>query len=119
MPSNIGSAVPVKNPDTPQERLKSLHDTSGLSWRKIANLDSYRGIPPGSLATFAKSGWLARRYRSRFGLPPVSTVVVMTGEPIPEGTQVITALRCSCGQWFVSNAPARRRCFLCSPWRGK
>lgn len=50
------------------------------------------------------------------GIGVVSQVVVVFGE-VPPGAQVIAAQICTCGQWFVSNHPARKRCFICSPFR--
>lgn len=108
--------MPVRTSDTPQERLKVLHGC-GLSWREIAVMDAYRGIPPGSLSTYCKTGKIARKYRSRFGLPPIATVTVMLEGEIPEGTQVLNAVRCKCGRWYATNHPARRKCFICSPSR--
>ena len=108
----------VRNPDSTQERLTALRGT-GMTWRQIASLDDYKGIPAGSLATYVKTGYIARVYRARFGLPPIATVTVMLDGPIPDGAQVLTATRCECGRWYVKNHPARRRCFICSPYGGK
>lgn len=49
----------VQSLDTVRERLNHLHDTVGLSWRKIAALDEFTnkdgvGIPPGTLCAIAK-----------------------------------------------------------------
>lgn len=55
------------------------------------------------------------------GVEITATVVVVTGGEVPQGAQVINASRCECGQWYISNHPARKRCFICSPYhkRGK
>ena len=58
------------------------------------------------------------KWREKFGLPPVSTVEPIAGE-IPHGAQALGAMRCECGMPFISNHPRRRRCFICSPYRGK
>ena len=108
----------VRTSDTIQERLISLHGT-GMTWRQISSLDAYSGIPAGSLATYAKTGYIARAYRARFGLPPIATVTVMLDGDIPDGAQVLTATRCECGRWYVKNHPARRRCYLCRPYGGR
>ena len=56
--------------DTEREALKMLHDTSGLSWRKIAQMPKYRGIPAGSLCSFATGKKdLANEYKARLGIP--------------------------------------------------
>lgn len=107
---------PVKTSDTAQERLNYLHDTYGLTWREIANLDDYRPIPFGSLCTFATTGYMADKWRVRLGLPIEGRVQVIFGM-VPDGSQVIAADQCECGQWYVSNHPARHKCFICSPFR--
>lgn len=45
-----------------------LHDTEMLSWRAIADLDEYKGIPPGTLCTYAKTGKLPHKWRRQLGL---------------------------------------------------
>jgi hypothetical protein len=55
--------------------------------------------------------------RKAFGLPSYSTLVVVSGEVIPDGAQVIGSRQCACGQWFVPNSPRRQRCYLCSPYK--
>lgn len=52
--------------DTPIQRLKSLRDTSMLSWRQIASQGEFEGIPAGTLATIAKTGKIPKKYRSVF-----------------------------------------------------
>ena len=106
----------VKNSDTPQEALQALKTSKRITWRKIANLDQYTGIPPGTLCTYAKTGYLPNRYRQRLGLPVVASVAPVM-EPIPNGAQALFAVRCECGRWYISNHPRRKRCFLCSPYR--
>ena len=53
MASANESRAGVQSLDSIRERLKHLHDTQALSWRKIAALDDYRGIPAGSLCSIA------------------------------------------------------------------
>jgi hypothetical protein len=58
--------------------------------------------------------------RKAFGLPEYSFLVVVSDEPIPNGTQVYKAVQCiSCGQWFIPNSPRRQRCFVCFPFKPK
>jgi hypothetical protein len=40
--------------DNAKVRLKYLKDDVGLTWRKIANLDDFKGIPAGTLCSFYK-----------------------------------------------------------------
>jgi len=40
--------------DAARVRLNELHSMNGNTWRTIAALDDYRGIPPGSLCSYAK-----------------------------------------------------------------
>ena len=84
------------------------------SWRRVAK--EFDGIPPGTLCTYAKTGYLPNRYRQRLGLPVVASVAPVM-EPIPNGAQALFAVRCECGRWYISNHPRRKRCYLCSPYR--
>lgn len=61
----------------------------------------------------------APKIREVFGLPDYRQVVLVTPGRIPDGTQVIHARQCSCGQWYVPNHPRRQKCFICSPYRGQ
>ena len=106
----------VKNSDTPQEALQALKTSRSITWRQIARLDQYTGIPPGTLCTYAKTGYLPNRYRQRLGLPVVASVAPVM-EPIPNGAQALFAVRCECGRWYISNHPRRKKCFVCSPYR--
>jgi ribosomal protein S27AE len=119
--------IPVTTPDTAPgelaERLGSLH-ASGLSWRKIAELPEYKGVPPekpispGTLCSIAH-GWEPRGFvlRQRLGLPNAASVVPIAGV-VPENSQALMAQQCPrCGRYFISNHPRRIKCFLCSPYR--
>lgn len=102
-----------------QDRMIYFHDDIGLSWREIANLDEYRGIPAGSLCSYAKGAEPKRKHRAQLGLPPSGDVIYLYGY-MPTGEALsIGAILCECGQLFISNHPCRKRCFICSPWRGK
>ena len=46
--------IPCPALDIAQNRLKWLHDTWHCPWREIAALGEYRGIPAGSLCSYAK-----------------------------------------------------------------
>ena len=52
-----------------RERLNKLHDEEKMSWRKIAQMDEYKGIPAGSLCSYA-GGWepKTKKARQQFGL---------------------------------------------------
>jgi hypothetical protein len=108
--------MPVKTLDMVQDELNAAH---GLlhAWRKVANLEPYRGISPGSLCSIVH-GWEPKKpvIRARLGLPQPASVIVISGS-VPAGSQVLSALQCPCGRYFISNHPRRRRCFICSPFR--
>jgi len=55
--------------------LKSLHDTDGLSWPKIAALDE-NGPPPGTLHRIANDGYEPKKWREYFGLPVLDVAPV-------------------------------------------
>lgn len=77
------------------------------------------GIQP-SMVRLLEHGYKpGNKVRLQLGLPPASEVVSVTGEVIPDGAQVIGSRQCKCGQWFVPNCPQRRRCYTCSPYKGK
>ena len=79
----------VTTRDIVRERLKSLHDTSGLTWREIAARDEYGGIPPGTLCAIAKGTRLPRCHLVKLGLPLPSARVIPVAGVVPDGTQVI------------------------------
>ncbi len=60
-----------------------------------------------------------QRNRSALGLVAYAYVYVVTGGEVPPGAQVVSAMQCECGQWFIPNTPSRRRCFICSPYKKK
>jgi len=46
-------------------------------------------------------------------------VTPVNGRPIPAGAQVLMAQFCECGRAFIPNTPKRKKCFICSKYRGK
>jgi hypothetical protein len=66
--------MPVRNSDIVQERLKHLHDTEMLSFRKIAAVDDYNGIPPGTLCAIYHGEPIPIRHREALGLPQLVKV---------------------------------------------
>jgi hypothetical protein len=119
MTSQTDTTTLVRTPDTVKDRLNYFHDTIGLTWREIANLGDYKGIPAGTLCSVAHGAEPKHAHRAQLGLPPISDVIYLYGY-MPTGEAIsIGAILCGCGQLFISNHPARKRCFICSPWRGK
>jgi hypothetical protein len=99
-----------------QLSLKIKTDYATLkSWRKTA---APLGINAAMARLIANGYEPGRKIRKRLDLQPTAMVVVVgNGADIPDGTQVIRATQCECGQWFISNHPRRRKCFICSPYR--
>lgn len=63
-----------------QARLKALR-RSGLFWRHIAELDAYRGIPPGTLSAIAKGREPKKKeHRAILGLSEIITIQVKRNE---------------------------------------
>jgi hypothetical protein len=60
-------------------------------------------IPPRSVAT-------------KLDIELYASVIVIEGD-VPNGAQVLRATRCVCSQYFISNHPRRKKCFICSPYR--
>jgi hypothetical protein len=92
--------------------------SAGASLRQIAHEYpglNYADIQRASKGIFPRSA----TKRQIFELPDFARVLAIDNE-IPDGSQVLKASHCiECNQPFVSNHPRRRKCFLCSPYRGK
>ncbi len=88
----------------------------GTSWRKIGAEYGISGAMARLIATGYDPG---KKIRQKLDLPQSATVIVILGNRVPDGTQVVNASQCSCGQWFVPNHPRRLKCFMCSPYRGR
>jgi hypothetical protein len=90
---------------------------SGKSFRKIA-LEDYQGQITHSVVQKALQGQFPTDpiKRKVLGLSEHKNVTVIFGE-VPDGTQVIQAQLCECGQFFISNHPRRSKCFICSPYK--
>ena len=62
----------VQHSDIVQVRLNKLNGIDKLSWRKIALLDEYKGIPPGSLCSYAKGRIPENnKHRRMLGFPEI------------------------------------------------
>jgi hypothetical protein len=93
--------------------IREIHETT-QSWQKAA--EPY-GINKAMARLLAMGYNPGKKIRHKLNLPEMAQVVAMEGE-IPDGAQVIKASLCECGQYFISNHPRRKRCFICSPFRG-
>ena len=61
-------------PDAIRDRLNHLHAVEHIPWRRISQLDEFKGIPPGTLCAFAKGYYEPRKnqeYRRKLGLPEI------------------------------------------------
>jgi len=59
----------VRTPDTVREALNRLHVDAKTSWRKIARMSDYSGIPAGTLSSIAKGYPIPRKWRRRLNVP--------------------------------------------------
>lgn len=89
---------------------------SGMSLRQIASYYpglTFADIQRALKGIFPKSG----KKRLAFGLldEQHATVIPMSGEPIPDGTQVKRAGYCKCGAPYSPDHPRRNRCYICNP----
>ncbi len=66
------SDTDVRASDRACKRLNKLHAILGNTWRKIALLDEYKGIPAGSLCSYAK-GRIPQnnKHRRALGFPEI------------------------------------------------
>ena len=102
----------MRNLEQLSHDLQNSHEITH-SWRKTAR--PYDLYP--SMARLIANGYdPGPRIRRKLGLPLVANVIVIAGE-VPAGSQVLSADRCACGQYFISNHPRRKRCFMCSPYK--
>lgn len=101
--------------------LNAAHKKLG-NWRAVAALPEYSdpepAIPFGTLAGIAGGRRVPQKWRRRLRVPEEGTVTVLQGEAV-DGAVALRLQACSCGVWYVSNHPRRRRCFSCSPYGGK
>ena len=104
--------------DTRQEISSFREEKPPLSWEKIG---AHYGLTGAHIWKIANDDYEPIRADIRFalGLPAMTTIIVMNGNDIPSGSQVLHASFCECGQSYISNHPRRKRCFKCSPYRGK
>ena len=81
-PDMRSPALCMPNGGAMRERLNKLHNEDKLSWRKIAQMDEYKGIPAGSLCSYASGTWEPKTERSRrmFNLPTVEVVLQARGK---------------------------------------
>lgn len=70
------TTIPCQDPDTLREKLKTLHDTYGLPWRRIAQMPEFLGIPAGTLCAITKGEKVPRKYEAQLGLPHTEPVPV-------------------------------------------
>ena len=71
------SDMDVQASDRLCKQLNKLHDIDRQSWRKIALLDEYKGIPAGSLCSYAKGRIPENnKHRRMLGFPEIIKQVV-------------------------------------------
>ena len=66
--------TPVKSPDTVSNELKRLLDTSGMTLRKAAQIEPYRGIPHSTLKYIA-DGHVPKKWHKQLGISIVDISV--------------------------------------------
>lgn len=101
-----------------RDNIKEWHE-AGYSWRDISYLECYKNVSAPALRRIHLGEEPGNRIRAKLGLPAVSTVVIIGGGVVPAGAQVIYANECECGQWYISNHPRRKRCFMCRPYKAR
>jgi hypothetical protein len=96
-----------------------LLEENRVKKRSLRDLAKEFGVSYGVIQR-ALDGRFPKRFdlRVRMGLPEISEVLTVNGN-VPYRSQTLGAQRCACGQHFISNHPRRKRCFICSPFRGK
>ncbi len=102
----------MKTLEEVQRGLIDAHRRS-KSWRFAGH--EY-GLNPATARMIANGYIPKEKLCARLGLPPQGRVSIVFGA-VPDGSQVLAAQQCACGQWFISNHPARKRCFICGPYK--
>lgn len=107
---------PVTTVTDTKVQLSGLYRTGRYTWQEIAEIYD---IPKATIHAFATGRRsLPIKHYAKFGIEYSGQVGSLDGD-IPDGTVSLGAMRCQCGQWFISNHPRRRKCFVCSPYRGR
>jgi len=113
--------------DELRQYLLDLRGRNGCTqtWEKVfeAMVPEHRRehVSPATLWKIAKEPGYEPKdelIREILGLDPESPVTFVDGQHKPRA-QALDVTPCECGRYFVSNHPRRRRCFVCSPYRGK
>ena len=79
--------MPVKNSDTVSAEIIELHDTYGLSFRQIAALPSWRGIPAGTICSIYNGERVPNKHRRKLGMPRLVKVPeTMVRKRAPNGS---------------------------------
>lgn len=89
----------VRTSDIVRAELKALHDTNGLSWRKIAILPQYKGIPPGTLNSIYKGADVFKIWKEKLGIKREVPLWVI------EATEILAQLE------KQANAPIKKRIY--------
>lgn len=64
--------MPVQPLDNAKDRLRFLRCQIGLTWREIAAMDEFKGIPPGTLCSFYNGREPKKpEHRRILGLPEI------------------------------------------------
>lgn len=113
------STAARQSSDTIQDELRRLHTVDRMTWREIAALPQYSGIPPGTLCGIVTQGYIPPKWHHQLGLPTTKvTLTPVNGTPITPGAQVLDCRECvRCGRAFVPNTAKRRRCYDCTQAR--
>ena len=81
------TGMPVKNSDTVSNEIRVLHDIHGLTFREIANLPTWIGIPFGTIAHIYHGGRVPNKWRKKLDLPRLVKVPeTMVRKKSPNGT---------------------------------
>lgn len=65
---NKSAQAACQNSDTLRDELNHLHGTPGTTWRDIARLPQYSGIPAGTLCAIAKTGYIPPKWHKKLGI---------------------------------------------------
>lgn len=102
--------------DTLYLEIKNKRSVGKKSWQNIA--DDY-GINKAMARLIGMGYRPGKKVSAALRLPASASVYVVGEGAVPDGAQTIRAIQCTCGRWFISNHPRRKRCFLCHPYSSR
>lgn len=102
--------IVVQKTDRLKERLNHLHGIDNMSWREIAKLPEFHGLPVRTIYEIARGRAVPLKYYDAFGFPPHALAPVC-----PKCGRVPIRHKCDCTN-KPARAPVSHICIHCKWW---